>query len=139
MTAYAFSLLQCDGTEDLLDKVWVVQLRVCCNIFVGRLASLKEKLQKQMGSITWDNIILQAHSENVNLSSSTYLLPDSNSLHYLNYGAAVSEIELGSNSFYTTLSIGGQAKTLMFIQLNLDAECYSESLSTLKFAEGVWY
>ncbi|KAM7494264.1 hypothetical protein LguiB_028873 [Lonicera macranthoides] len=34
-------------------------------------------------------------------------------------------------------SLGGQAKTLMFIQLNPDAECYSESLSTLKFAERV--
>jgi kinesin family protein C2/C3 len=30
---------------------------------------------------------------------------------------------------------GGQAKTLMFVQLNPDASSYSESLSTLKFAE----
>lgn len=33
--------------------------------------------------------------------------------------------------------IGGQAKTLMFVQLNPDVNSYSESLSTLKFAERV--
>lgn len=32
---------------------------------------------------------------------------------------------------------GGQAKTLMFVQLNPDAISHSESLSTLKFAERV--
>lgn len=32
---------------------------------------------------------------------------------------------------------GGQAKTLMFVQLNPDVSSYSESLSTLKFAERV--
>ncbi|XP_052210202.1 kinesin-like protein KIN-14J isoform X2 [Diospyros lotus] len=34
-------------------------------------------------------------------------------------------------------SLGGQAKTLMFVQLNPDVESYSESISTLKFAERV--
>ncbi|KAL5564749.1 hypothetical protein UlMin_027913, partial [Ulmus minor] len=34
-------------------------------------------------------------------------------------------------------SLGGQAKTLMFVQLNPDINSYSESLSTLKFAERV--
>ncbi|KAF6175129.1 hypothetical protein GIB67_022810, partial [Kingdonia uniflora] len=34
-------------------------------------------------------------------------------------------------------SLGGQAKTLMFVQLNPDVESYSESVSTLKFAERV--
>ncbi|OWM65143.1 kinesin-like protein KIN-14P [Punica granatum] len=34
-------------------------------------------------------------------------------------------------------SLGGQAKTLMFVQLNPDTTSYSESLSTLKFAERV--
>ncbi|KAL6518245.1 hypothetical protein OROMI_033946 [Orobanche minor] len=34
-------------------------------------------------------------------------------------------------------SLGGQAKTLMFVQLNPDATSYSESISTLKFAERV--
>ncbi|ESR54207.1 hypothetical protein CICLE_v10023895mg, partial [Citrus x clementina] len=34
-------------------------------------------------------------------------------------------------------SLGGQAKTLMFVQLSPDVNSYSESLSTLKFAERV--
>nr|GMC71781.1 kinesin-like protein KIN-14P isoform X1 [Ipomoea batatas] len=34
-------------------------------------------------------------------------------------------------------SLGGQAKTLMFVQLNPDHSSYSESTSTLKFAERV--
>uniref|UniRef100_A0A2C9WKI9 Kinesin motor domain-containing protein n=1 Tax=Manihot esculenta TaxID=3983 RepID=A0A2C9WKI9_MANES len=34
-------------------------------------------------------------------------------------------------------SLGGQAKTLMFVQLNPDADSYSETVSTLKFAERV--
>ncbi|KAF5734494.1 hypothetical protein HS088_TW16G00943 [Tripterygium wilfordii] len=34
-------------------------------------------------------------------------------------------------------SLGGQAKTLMFLQLNPDIDSYSETISTLKFAERV--
>ncbi|KAH0464569.1 hypothetical protein IEQ34_007355 [Dendrobium chrysotoxum] len=34
-------------------------------------------------------------------------------------------------------SLGGQAKTLMFVQVNPDGDSYSETLSTLKFAERV--
>ncbi|KAL4573500.1 hypothetical protein LXL04_020308 [Taraxacum kok-saghyz] len=34
-------------------------------------------------------------------------------------------------------SLGGQAKTLMLVQLNPEPACYSESLGTLKFAERV--
>ncbi|XP_074317209.1 kinesin-like protein KIN-14C [Silene latifolia] len=34
-------------------------------------------------------------------------------------------------------SLGGRAKTLMFVQLNPDVSSYSETLSTLKFAERV--
>uniref|UniRef100_A0A5B7A1Q7 Kinesin-like protein n=1 Tax=Davidia involucrata TaxID=16924 RepID=A0A5B7A1Q7_DAVIN len=34
-------------------------------------------------------------------------------------------------------SLGGQAKTLMFVQLNPDLSSYSETMSTLKFAERV--
>jgi kinesin family member C2/C3 len=32
---------------------------------------------------------------------------------------------------------GGQAKTLMFVQINPDTGSYSETISTLKFAERV--
>ncbi|CAN6714314.1 unnamed protein product [Malus baccata var. baccata] len=39
--------------------------------------------------------------------------------------------------FLQCFPTGGQAKTLMFVQLNPDASSFSESLSTLKFAERV--
>lgn len=35
------------------------------------------------------------------------------------------------------LFAGGQAKTLMMVQLNPDVDSYSETISTLKFAERV--
>jgi kinesin family member C2/C3 len=38
--------------------------------------------------------------------------------------------------FFSFLA-GGQAKTLMFVQANPDVESYSETISTLKFAERV--
>lgn len=37
----------------------------------------------------------------------------------------------------TLLYTGGHAKTLMLVQINSDVKSYSESLSTLKFAERV--
>jgi kinesin family member C2/C3 len=39
-------------------------------------------------------------------------------------------------NFFSFLA-GGQAKTLMFVQANPDVESYSETISTLKFAERV--
>lgn len=44
-------------------------------------------------------------------------------------------IEFVTVLFY--FHLGGQAKTLMFVQINPDAESYSETVSTLKFAERV--
>jgi hypothetical protein len=42
------------------------------------------------------------------------------------------------NVYFLTFHItGGQAKTLMFVQLNPDVSSYSETISTLKFAERV--
>ncbi|KAL1307789.1 hypothetical protein HN51_049689 [Arachis hypogaea] len=118
MTAFALSAIQCDGTEGLVDKVRVVQsdtvsmvqggftagsttsessceaVRLCCNILVERLKPLKERLQKEMGSIKWETLILQAYMQPVNLSASTLYVPGMDSMLYLNYGAAVSEVEI---------------------------------------------
>ncbi|KAJ1432167.1 Molybdopterin dehydrogenase, FAD-binding [Sesbania bispinosa] len=118
MTAFALSAIQCDGTGDLLDKVRVVQsdtlgliqggitagsttsessceaVRLSCNILVERLKPLKEKLQEEMGSIKWEMLILQAYLQAVNLSASSYYVPSNNSNRYINYGAAVSEVEI---------------------------------------------
>ncbi|KAA3489737.1 abscisic-aldehyde oxidase-like [Gossypium australe] len=83
MTAYALSLIQCAGTEELLEKVRVIQadtlsliqggftagsttsessceaVRLCCNILVERLTALKERLEEQMGPVKWETLILQ--------------------------------------------------------------------------------
>ncbi|KAL6564919.1 aryl-alcohol oxidase 3 [Orobanche minor] len=118
VAAYALSAIQCEGIEDLVERVRVVQadtlslvqggftagsttsessceaVRLCCNVLIERLASLKEKLKEEMGSVKWDDMILQAHYQNVNLAATSYFVPDSSSTRYLNYGAAVSEVEV---------------------------------------------
>uniref|UniRef100_A0A0R0L204 Aldehyde oxidase/xanthine dehydrogenase second molybdopterin binding domain-containing protein n=1 Tax=Glycine max TaxID=3847 RepID=A0A0R0L204_SOYBN len=115
---YALGAIQCDGTEGLLDKIWVVQsdtvsliqggftagsttsessceaVRLSCNVLVKRLKPLKEKLQEEMDSIKWETLILQAYMQAVNLSASSFYVPSNDSSSYLNYGAAVSEVEI---------------------------------------------
>lgn len=83
MAAFGLSLIGCGGTEDLLDRIRVVQsdtlsliqggftagsttsessceaIRLCCNILVERLTPLRETLMEQMGSISWDTLIHQ--------------------------------------------------------------------------------
>ncbi|KAL9316112.1 hypothetical protein ACSQ67_017113 [Phaseolus vulgaris] len=118
MAAYGLSAIQCEGTEGLFDKVRVVQsdsvsliqggftagsttsessceaVRISCNILVERLKPLKEELQEKMGSINWDTLIIQANLRAVNLSASALYTPSNDSTSYLNYGAAVSEVEI---------------------------------------------
>uniref|UniRef100_A0A2N9ECF9 indole-3-acetaldehyde oxidase n=1 Tax=Fagus sylvatica TaxID=28930 RepID=A0A2N9ECF9_FAGSY len=118
MAAFALSSIQCNGVGDLLDKVRVIQsdslsliqggftagsttsessceaVRLCCNILVERLRPLKERLQDQMGFINWDMLIDQAHIQSVNLSASSYFVPDLTSMQYRNYGAAMSQASL---------------------------------------------
>ncbi|KAF7831602.1 abscisic-aldehyde oxidase [Senna tora] len=127
MAAFALSSIQCENIEDLLDKVRVVQsdtlsmiqggftsgsttsessceaVRICCNILVERLRPLKDNLLKQMGSIKWETLILQAHLQAVNLSATSYFVPAITSMNYLNYGAAVSEVEINLLTGETTV------------------------------------
>ncbi|XVE79119.1 hypothetical protein DITRI_Ditri14bG0032500 [Diplodiscus trichospermus] len=127
MAAYALSLINCSGTEELLEKVRVIQsdtlsliqggftggsttsessceaVRLCCNVLVERLTALKERLLEELGSIEWEALILQAHLTSVNLSASSLFIPDPSSTHYLNYGAAVSEVEINLLTGETTI------------------------------------
>ncbi|EEF46508.1 aldehyde oxidase, putative [Ricinus communis] len=126
-TAFALSTIKCDGSGDLLDKVRVIQsdtlslvqggytagsttsessseaVRLCCKILVERLTPLKERLQVQMDSIKWEMLIHRAYLESVSLSVNSYFVPDSASTHYLNYGAAVSEVEIDLLTGQTTI------------------------------------
>ncbi|KAM7528386.1 hypothetical protein LguiB_031796 [Lonicera macranthoides] len=92
MTAYALSLIQCDGNEDLLDEVQVVQADTL-SLVQGATTSASTTSESSCAAVRVCCDIL-AHSENANLSASTYLVPDSDSMRYLNYGAAVSEVEV---------------------------------------------
>ncbi|KAK0604647.1 hypothetical protein LWI29_017802 [Acer saccharum] len=127
MVAFVLSSIQCVGSADLLEKIRVVQsdtlsliqggltagsttseasceaVRLCCNTLVERLTLLKERLPEQMGSINWETLILQAHQQAVNLSASSFYVPDFTSRKYLNYGAAVSEVEVNILTGVTTI------------------------------------
>ncbi|KAJ7964832.1 putative Aldehyde oxidase [Quillaja saponaria] len=127
MTAFALSSIKCDGIGGLLEKVRVVQsdtlsliqggytggsttsessceaVRFCCNILVERLTPLKGTLLGQLDSLNWETLILQAYSQAVNLSASSYFVPDITSTDYLNYGAAVSEVEVNLLTGETTI------------------------------------
>ncbi|GER40676.1 aldehyde oxidase, partial [Striga asiatica] len=117
VAAYALGGIGCD-CEDLVEKIRVVQadtlsvvqggftvgsttsessceaVRLCCNVLVERLAELKKELVEERGSVKWGDLILQAHYRNVNLAANSYFVPESSSNRYLNYGAAVSEVEV---------------------------------------------
>ncbi|MCD7452729.1 aryl-alcohol oxidase 2 [Datura stramonium] len=118
MTAYGLSLIESSWSEELVEKVRVIQadtlslvqggftagsttsessceaVRLCCKILVERLAPLKKKLQEQNGSVDWTTLIRQAQFQAVNLAANSYYVPESSSMKYLNYGAAVSEVEI---------------------------------------------
>ncbi|XP_060170005.1 aldehyde oxidase 4-like isoform X1 [Lycium barbarum] len=116
--AYALSLIERSWSEELVEKVRIIQIdtlslvqtgftaestksessceaaRRCCNILVERLTPLKEKLQEQNGSVDWTTLIREAEAQPIDLQAHAYFVPDSSSGQYLNYGAAVSEVEI---------------------------------------------
>ncbi|URE29421.1 aldehyde oxidase [Musa troglodytarum] len=118
MTAFALGQLWGDGSQNLLDRVRIIQadtlslvqggftagsttseasceaVRLSCNVLVDRLKSLKQSLEDKIGSISWDTLIFQANMQSVNLSERTYWVPEDASISYLNFGAAISEVEV---------------------------------------------
>lgn len=120
MTAYCLKAIQCEGADgnQLLEKIRVIQadtlsmiqggftagsttseasceaVRLCCDVLVERLVGLKERLEAQMGFVKWDSLILHANMQSVNLSASSFFVPEFTSMRYINYGAAVSEVEV---------------------------------------------
>ncbi|XP_049353967.1 abscisic-aldehyde oxidase-like [Solanum verrucosum] len=118
MTAYALGLIDSSWAEDLMEKVRVIQadtlslvqagftagsttsetsceaVRLCCDTLVERLTPLKKQLQEQNGSVDWPMLIRQAQAQSVSLAANSYYVPESGSMSYLNFGAAVSEVEI---------------------------------------------
>ncbi|KAG6530876.1 hypothetical protein ZIOFF_004638 [Zingiber officinale] len=77
-------------------------VRLASSILVSRLKPLKQSLEEQMGSISWDTLISQATMQAVNLSASAFWVPE-NKLDYLNYGAAISGVEVDILTGATTI------------------------------------
>ncbi|WZZ45091.1 hypothetical protein YC2023_041350 [Brassica napus] len=124
MAGYTLGLLQCDGTEELVDKIRVVQsdtlsmvqgnftggsttsegscaaVRLCCETLVKRLKPL---IDKSGGPISWNNLISQAYAQSVNLSASDLYTPEETPTQYLNYGVAVSEVDVDLVTGHTTV------------------------------------
>ncbi|XP_051179380.1 indole-3-acetaldehyde oxidase isoform X2 [Lolium perenne] len=127
MTAFVLGQLWPDGDEGLLDKVRVIQadtlsvvqggvtdgsttsqasceaVRLSCAALVKRLKPIKEDLEAKSSLVTWRSLIAQATTVNVNLSAHAYWLPDPTFTSYLNYGAAVSEVEVDVLTGATTI------------------------------------
>ncbi|TVU44682.1 hypothetical protein EJB05_04131, partial [Eragrostis curvula] len=127
MTAFGLRQLCLDGGECLLDKVRVIQadslsliqggftggsttsensceaVRHSCAALVERLKPIKESLEINAGTVEWSVLIAQATMVNVNLSAHAYWLPDPIFTSYLNYGAAISEVEVDVLTGATTI------------------------------------
>ncbi|XP_042460166.1 indole-3-acetaldehyde oxidase-like [Zingiber officinale] len=126
MAAFGLEQLWDEEKKYLLDRVRIIQadtlslvqggltagstkseasceaVRLACSILVSRLKPLKQSLEEQMGSISWDTLITQANLQYVNLSASTFWVADDTS-SYLNYGAAISEVEIDVLTGATTI------------------------------------
>ncbi|XP_047330186.1 abscisic-aldehyde oxidase-like [Impatiens glandulifera] len=121
MTAFALSSNLSnadDDDENLLDKIRVIQtdslslvqsgftagsttsesscaaVKLCCDILVERLMPIKNRLWEQTGSVKWEALITAGHLESVNFAANAYYVPVAGTGDYLNYGAAVSEVEI---------------------------------------------
>ncbi|PUZ36662.1 hypothetical protein GQ55_9G056100 [Panicum hallii var. hallii] len=127
MTAFGLGQLCTDGGECLLDKVRVIQadtlsmiqggftggsttsetsceaVRLSCAALVERLKPIKESLDAKTGTVEWSAIIAQASTASVNLSAHAYWTPDPSFRSYLNYGAAISEVEVDVLTGATTI------------------------------------
>lgn len=84
--AYALSAVRCDGTQEMVERVRVVQsdtlsmaqggitsgsttsevscvaVQQCCNVLVERLSPFLNELQAKIGPVTWKDLIIQVQS-----------------------------------------------------------------------------
>ncbi|KAJ3669998.1 hypothetical protein LUZ60_010322 [Juncus effusus] len=127
MASFGLKELWEDGTEKFLDKIRVIQadsfsliqggitagsttsessceaVRLACNVLVERLKPFKDKILAEKGMVSWEALITQAAMQSVNLSASAYWVPEQSTIAYLNYGAAISEVEIDLLTGATTI------------------------------------
>ncbi|GJM96864.1 hypothetical protein PR202_ga13736 [Eleusine coracana subsp. coracana] len=68
-----------------------------------RLMPIKESLEAKTVIVEWNALIAQASTASVNLSAHAYWSPDPSFSSYLNYGAAISEVEVDVLTGATTI------------------------------------
>nr|CAB3492938.1 unnamed protein product [Digitaria exilis] len=127
MAAFGLGQLCHDGGKCLLDKVRVIQadtlsmiqggmtagsttsetsceaVRKSCAVLVKRLKPIKESLEANASPVKWSALIAKAIMVSVNLSAQAYWTPDPSFTSYLNYGAAISEVEVDVLTGATTI------------------------------------
>ncbi|KAJ3669997.1 hypothetical protein LUZ60_010321 [Juncus effusus] len=127
MASYSLKELWENETEKLLEKIRVIQadsfsliqggitggsttsessceaVRLACSILVERLKPLKDKILAENGVVSWEALIGKAAMQNVNLSASSFWVPEQSTSAYINYGAALSEVEIDLFTGATTI------------------------------------
>ncbi|XP_013666466.2 aldehyde oxidase 4 [Brassica napus] len=118
MVAYGLGIIKCEGSQDLLERIRLLQtdtlsmtqtsytagsttsencceaVRLCCAILVERLKATMNEILENARSVTWDMLIQQAYAQSVDLSARTFYKPETSSADYLNYGVGASEVEV---------------------------------------------
>ncbi|KAL1188795.1 Aldehyde oxidase 4 [Cardamine amara subsp. amara] len=118
MVAYGLGMIKCEGSEDLLERIRLLQtdtfsmaqssytagsttsencceaVRLCCIILVERLKPTMNQILENSRLVTWDMLIQQAYAQSVDLSARTFYKPESSTAEYLNYGVGASEVEV---------------------------------------------
>ncbi|CAN6171012.1 unnamed protein product [Urochloa humidicola] len=126
MAAFGLGQLWADLSQELLDRVRVIQadtlsnvqggwttgsttsessceaVRLACNVLVDRLKTVKEQFQENQSNLSWDELISKAKMVGVDLSAREYYIPGPSG-SYLNYGAAASEVEIDLLTGATTI------------------------------------
>ncbi|KAG0478776.1 hypothetical protein HPP92_013495 [Vanilla planifolia] len=104
MAAFTLGQLWSHDILDLLEKLRVIQADTLSLIQGGMTAkAFKGQIAGAKGSITWENLIFHANLQSVNLSESTLWIPELGCSKYLNYGAALSEVEIDLLTGGTTI------------------------------------
>ncbi|CAH8309412.1 unnamed protein product [Eruca vesicaria subsp. sativa] len=118
MVAYGLGMIKCEGSQDLLERIRLLQtdtlsmtqtsytagsttsencceaVRLCCDILVQRLEVIMNEILENARSVTWDMLVQQANAQSVDLSARTFYKPETSSANYLNYGVGASEVEV---------------------------------------------
>ncbi|CAN4120102.1 unnamed protein product [Withania somnifera] len=101
MTAYALGLIESSWSEDLVEKVRVIQADTL-SLVQGGLTGGSTTSESSCEAVRLCCNVL-AQMQSINLAASSYYVPESSSLRYLTFGASVSEVEIDVLTGETTI------------------------------------